>query len=287
MRQIKRGDSGAGLGETLPGAGPEGGLTPGRGPGQCCTMVAKSQSKSAKAKKPGPGRPKAGGGAPSLPLWRRAAGWARRAGLAVAAGFVTLIMIFSFAPPPGDPYQWSESWRLGGIRHEWVDWEGIAPVMARAAVAGEDANFCLHWGFDMGAIRASIDSGAKRGASTISQQVVKNVFLWQGRSWPRKAMEALLTPVVELMWTKRRILEVYLNEAEFADGIFGVQAAARNLFGVDAKDLSPEQAALLVAVLPDPKGRDAAKPSTFLRKRAAQILDGAATIRGGWAGKLL
>ena len=160
-----------------------------------------------------------------------------------------------------------------------VGWDEIAPVMGRAAVAAEDANFCNHWGFDMIAIRAAIEEGGNRGASTISQQVTKNVFLWQDRSWLRKAMEATLTPAVELVWTKRRVLEVYLNVAEFDEGVFGVQAAARHYFGVDAKDLSAVQAARLAAVLPDPKGRDAAKPSDFVRKRTRAILAGAETIK--------
>jgi monofunctional biosynthetic peptidoglycan transglycosylase len=151
--------------------------------------------------------------------------------------------------------------------------------MARSVVASEDANFCEHWGFDMKAIRAALDEGAGRGASTISQQVAKNVFLWQGRSWPRKALEALMTPVVELFWSKRRILEVYLNVAETGKGIFGVEAAAQHYFGVSAAKLSPPQAALIAAALPDPTGRNPARPSGFLRARARAILDGAATIR--------
>lgn len=147
----------------------------------------------------------------------------------------------------------SEAWRLGGIEKDWVAWEDIAPVMGRSAVAAEDANFCNHWGFDMAAIREAIEQGSNRGASTISQQVVKNVFLWQGRSWVRKAMEAVLTPMVELVWSKQRILEVYLNVAEFGEGVFGVQAAAQHYFKVDAKDLTAVQAARLAAVLPNPK----------------------------------
>jgi len=151
-------------------------------------------------------------------------------------------------------------------------------VMARSVVAAEDANFCQHWGFDMKAIRQALDEGAGRGASTISQQVVKNVFLWQGRSWPRKAMEAALTPLVEAVWTKRRILEVYLNVAEFDEGVFGVNAAAFRYFRTTPDRLTAEQAALLAAVLPDPKGRSAAKPSAFVSRRARQIADGARTI---------
>jgi monofunctional biosynthetic peptidoglycan transglycosylase len=196
----------------------------------------------------------------------------------VAALYAALILLFALVPPPINIYQAQEWWRLGEIRKDWVSLEEIAPVMARAAVAAEDANFCTHWGFDMAAIRQAIEEGGNRGASTISQQVVKNVFLWHGRSWPRKAAEALLTPVVELVWSKRRIVEVYLNVAEFDEGVFGVQAAAQNHFGVDAADLTPTQAARLAAVLPDPKGRDAANPSDFVRRRTRAILSGAETI---------
>ena len=198
--------------------------------------------------------------------------------LGVVGVYAALIVIFAVVPPPGNLYQWSESWRLGGLQREWVAWDGIAPVMARSVVAAEDANFCLHWGFDMAAIRDAVQEGSNRGASTLSQQVTKNVLLWQGRSYVRKAMEAVLTPAVELVWSKRRILEVYLNVAEFDEGVFGVQAAARHHFGVDAADLTPTQAARLAAVLPDPKGRSASDPSDFGRKRSRSILSGAETI---------
>ena len=112
--------------------------------------------------------------------------------------------------------------------------------MARSAVAAEDANFCQHWGFDVAAIKLAIAEGSERGASTISQQVVKNVYLWHSRTWFRKAMEASITPLMEAIWSKRRIIEVYLNVAEFDEGVFGVDAAARHYFGVSARDkLSP------------------------------------------------
>jgi monofunctional biosynthetic peptidoglycan transglycosylase len=216
--------------------------------------------------------------APRRAPLRRALRWIGR-GLAGLAGlFAGLILVFALVPPPINLYQIAEAWRLGGIEKDWVGWDEIAPVMGRSAVAAEDANFCNHWGFDMAAIRLAIEEGSNRGASTISQQVAKNVFLWQGRSWPRKAMEALLTPAVELVWTKRRILEVYLNVAEFDEGVFGVQAAARHYFGVDARELSASQAARLAAVLPNPKQYDAANPSAFVKKRARQIAAGAETI---------
>ena len=216
--------------------------------------------------------------APGLSLWRRVSRFLRRAFLFVAGGYGVLIVLFSFLPPPINFYQMGEAWRLGGIEKDWVSWDEIAPVMGRSAVAAEDANFCLHWGFDMAAIRAAVSEGEGRGASTISQQVVKNVFLWHGRSWLRKAMEAVLTPVVELFWSKQRILEVYLNVAEFGEGVFGVQAAAQHHFGVDAKDLTATQAARLAAVLPDPKDRRASDPSSFVRKRTQSIISGAETI---------
>jgi len=173
----------------------------------------------------------------------------------------------------------SEGRRLGGVDQQWVELEQIAPVMARSVIAAEDANFCLHWGFDMMAIRDALEGGSGRGASTISQQVVKNVYLWQGRSWLRKAMEALITPVLETIWSKRRIMEVYLNVVEFGDGVFGIEAASRTYFRVGPDQIGASQAARLAAVLPDPKGRSATNPNAFVRKRSAAIIDGAQTIR--------
>jgi len=216
-------------------------------------------------------------------VFRRVFRWLRRGILGVSGLYAALILIFAVAPPPTNIYQMQESWRLGGIQKDWVGWDDIAPVMARSVVAAEDANFCLHWGFDMAAIREALDEGSVRGASTLSQQVAKNVFLWHGQSRAsravRKGFEAVLTPAIELVWTKRRILTVYLNVAEFGEGVFGVQAAAQHHFGVDARDLTPQQAARLAAVLPDPKGRDAGNPGSFTRRRANQIMDGAETIK--------
>ena len=237
------------------------------------------------SKKPRPSRSKAAKAAAAQaiarrPLWRRALRWAGRGLLGLAGLYLLLILLFAFVNPPSNLYMWSEGRRLGGVDQVSVNLADMAPVMARSVVAAEDANFCLHWGFDMAAIRAAAADGGNRGASTLTQQVVKNVFLWQGRSWIRKAMEAVITPVVELVWSKSRILEVYLNVAEFDEGVFGVQAAAQHYFGVNAADLSPTQAARLAAVLPDPKGRSASKPSSFVRKQARQHESGAETIKG-------
>ncbi len=205
--------------------------------------------------------------------------WLRRAVLGAVAAVLALVLLFAVINPPRGIYMIAEGQRHGGIERTWVKRDRISPNMMRAAVAAEDANFCLHWGFDMAEIRRALDRGAGRGASTISQQTVKNVFLWHGRSWPRKAMEAVLTPVVELFWSKGRILEIYLNVAEFDTGVFGVEAAAQHYFGTSAADLTLQQAARLAAILPDPKGRSASRPSAFVQRRAAAIADGAATIR--------
>ncbi len=205
--------------------------------------------------------------------------WLRRGVLGLLGLAAALVVLFAVVNPPITHTIWAEGRAQGGVTRDWVPMEAIAPVMARAAVAAEDANFCRHWGFDIDAIRAALAEGSRRGASTISQQTVKNVYLWQGRSWTRKALEAVLTPLVELVWTKRRILEVYLNVAEFDRGVFGVEAAARRYFGKSAAELSAEQAARLAAVLPEPKGRDAANLSPWLMRRAAAIEDGAETIR--------
>ena len=192
---------------------------------------------------------------------------------------LALVLLFAAINPPITHTIWAEQRRLGAVERDWVAIEQIAPVMARSVVAAEDANFCLHWGFDIEAIRAALEAGGQRGGSTISQQVVKNVFLWQGRSWIRKALEAAITPAVEAVWSKRRIVEVYLNVAEMGEGVFGVGAAAQEYFGVTPDKLSPQQAARIAAVLPAPRSRSAANPSAGVRRRAASIADGAATIR--------
>lgn len=204
--------------------------------------------------------------------------WVGRVFLAGFALLMALVLLFSVINPPITHTIWSEYRRLGKVERDWVPLEQIAPVMARSVVAAEDANFCLHWGFDVNAIRAAIGEGSGRGASTLSQQVVKNVFLWQGRSWIRKALETAITPLVELTWSKRRIVEVYLNVAEMDEGVFGVAAAAEGYFGVTPDKLSAQQAARIAAVLPNPRERSASDPSPRLRKRAAAIMDGAATI---------
>ncbi len=239
-------------------------------------MAKSKTSKSPTRKKGKAGASKSGSGFHPI-IWVRR--WLRRVVFGFIAAIALAVAGYAFLNPPTTPYMISEKMRLGWLDHQWVNVDEIAPVMLRSVVAAEDANYCSHWGFDMSAIRAAIDDGASRGASTISQQVTKNTYLWQGRSWPRKALEAILTPLIELVWSKRRILEVYLNVVEFDEGVFGIEAASRHYFGVGPSELSARQAARLAAVLPNPKRRSASKPSTALRKKAARILDGAATIR--------
>lgn len=212
-------------------------------------------------------------------FWRAVRRWVLRLCGAVALLFLALVLLYAVVPVPTTAYILSENRRVGGIERDWVPMEDISIHLQRAVVAAEDANFCLHWGFDMDAIRDVIAEGSARGASTISQQTVKNTFLWHGRSWLRKAMEAAITPVMELVWSKRRVLEVYLNVAEFDEGVFGAEAAAQHHFGVSAADLTLRQASLLAAVLPNPQARSASNPGGFVDRRAHSIADGAATIR--------
>ena len=216
---------------------------------------------------------------PKRSLRARLRRWVWRGVFAFLALVAICLFAYKFINPPGGFYMLSEARRLGDIDRQWAPMEEIAPVMARSVVAAEDANFCLHWGLDVNAIRDAMESGGTRGASTISQQVVKNVYLWHGRSWLRKSLEALLTPAVEAVWTKRRIIEVYLNVAEFDEGVFGIDAAAYHYFKTRPSELTATQAARLAAILPNPKGRSASNPSSFVRKRAASIVDGAATIK--------
>lgn len=161
-------------------------------------------------------------------------------------------------------------------QHEWVPWERISPHAAVAVIAAEDQKFPAHDGFDFAAIEKAVTDAQRgrrlRGASTISQQVAKNLFLWSGQSWARKALEAWFTVWIELLWPKQRILEVYLNSAQFGSGTWGVEAASRRYFGKPAARLSPRDAALLAAVLPSPTRYRVVNPGPYVRQRQAWIL---------------
>jgi monofunctional biosynthetic peptidoglycan transglycosylase len=170
------------------------------------------------------------------------------------------------------------------FRHEWRDWNRIGKNAAVAVVASEDQNFPYHHGFDFKQIDRALEERERgrrvRGASTISQQVAKNLFLWPGQSWVRKGLEAGITVLIEALWSKQRILEVYLNVAEFGRGTYGVQAASRRFFRKDAANLTAADAALLAAVLPAPRRFKADAPSGYVRRRQAWILHQMAALGG-------
>ena len=186
--------------------------------------------------KPAPKKPRYRTGAPHRAFmaiantWRRFRRWVLRLSALVLVLLLAWVLLYRFVAPPGGLFMWQEYRRLGEISRQWVPLHQIAPIMARSVVAAEDANFCRHWGFDMSAIRQVIEQGAARGASTISQQTVKNVFLWHGRDWTRKALESGITLLVEASWPKARIIEVYLNIAEFDEGVFGGRGCRTALF---------------------------------------------------------
>lgn len=163
-----------------------------------------------------------------------------------------------------------------GLDHRWEPIERISPSMVRAVIASEDARFCVHHGFDFQAIDKAMQHnerrpGKVRGGSTISQQTAKNVFLWPERSWVRKGLEAWYTVLIETVWGKRRIMEVYLNTVELGPGIYGVEAASQHYFHESAARLTPEQASRLAAILPSPLKWKAVDPGNYVRKRTGRI----------------
>ena len=162
------------------------------------------------------------------------------------------------------------------IHHHWVPLESMSPHMPVAVMASEDSRFLLHHGFDFNAIgkaaRHNISGGKKHGASTISQQTAKNVFLWQGRSWIRKGIEAYFTALIEVFWSKQRIMEVYLNSIEMGNNIYGVSACAEYNFGKTADGLSRGDCALIAATLPNPRKFSSKYPSAYMLKRQRQIM---------------
>ena len=170
------------------------------------------------------------------------------------------------------------------IAYDWRDLEAISPNLPVALVAAEDQRFADHYGFDIEAIEKAQKNNARgrkvRGGSTISQQLAKNLFLWSGRSWVRKGVEAWYTLLIEAMWPKRRILEVYANVVEFGDGVYGAQAAARTYFRKDARRLSAAESARLAAVLPSPRRYSAARPGPYVQRRTRAIQRQARQIGG-------
>ena len=171
-----------------------------------------------------------------------------------------------------------------GFHRDWRSLDRISPNLVLAVIAAEDANYCRHHGFDIAAIERALKHNKKkpgriRGGSTISQQVAKNVFLWSGRGWIRKGFEAGYTVLVEVLWGKRRIMEVYLNVVEWGPGVYGAQAASRRWFGVDADQLTARQAAALAAILPSPRRWKASDGGPYVRRRISRITAAMGTVR--------
>ena len=193
------------------------------------------------------------------------------------------VLVHALVPPPVTMLMAQQAVGGHGLDYRWRGLNDISPNLVYSAIAAEDARFCAHRGFDMEAIQKALahnEGGGKvRGGSTISQQTAKNVFLWPGRDWIRKGLEAGYTVLIETLWGKRRTLEVYLNVAEWAPGVYGAEAAARHWFGKSARDLTPQQAARLAAILPSPRGYKAAPPGPYVRRRAARIQASARVVR--------
>lgn len=195
---------------------------------------------------------------------------------------VLLVETFLFFPPPASSFMIKRY--VDGlfqrdtppkVHYQWVDWELISPHMALAVVAAEDQKFPHHWGFDFQSIGDAIQerrtTGRVRGASTITQQTAKNLFLWEGKSFIRKGFEAWFTLLMETLWSKRRILEVYLNIVEFGDGVYGVHSAAVMYFNKEPSQLTRREAARMAAVLPNPKRFCVVSPSGYIYQRTKDI----------------
>lgn len=191
---------------------------------------------------------------------------------------VFLVLLFKWVPVPGTPLMAIRALSSDSpprYEHDWVSMENISPNLQLAVVASEDQKFLSHQGFDVEAIEKAIENNKKgkrvRGASTISQQTAKNVFLWQGRSWLRKGFEVYFTFLIELLWDKERILEVYLNSIEMGDGVYGAEAAAQFWFNKPAAKLSQSEAAAIAAILPNPRVYKASPASNYIGNRKSWI----------------
>ena len=197
-------------------------------------------------------------------------------------GSVALTIIYRFVPPPFTylMIQRLVEQKMDGedlkLRKDWVSIDEMSPYLVRAVIASEEQHFNEHWGFDIEALQKAYQHNQKskkvKGGSTISQQVAKNVFLWPGRSYIRKGLEAYFTILIEITWSKKRIMEIYLNEIEMGNGIYGAEAAAKKYFRKPAKDLSKRESALVAAVLPNPIRWTPANPNAYIQRRQYRIL---------------
>ncbi|MEN9336418.1 MAG: hypothetical protein RLZZ500_1405 [Bacteroidota bacterium] len=197
-------------------------------------------------------------------------------GLSVAS-----VILFRWVPIPFTPLMVTRAIenKFDGkemiCNHDWVPIDSISVNLQKAVIASEDGTFTKHWGFDFGAMQKAFKNNNKgrriKGGSTISQQTAKNVFLWQGRSYIRKAFEAYFTVLIELFWSKERIMEVYLNSIEMGDGVYGAEAAAQYWYGHDVKSLTKDEAAGIAAILPNPRKYKPINSSAYIQKRKAKI----------------
>ncbi len=205
---------------------------------------------------------------------RRAMRWSFWILASIAGLFVALVLAYAVVPPVST-LMLARWLTFSGAQRDWVAIEDISPHLPRAVIAAEDSRYCQHGGVDWTALQQVIEEagedGPARGASTIAMQTAKNVFLWPSRSVVRKGMEIPVALVIDTVWSKRRVMEVYLNVAEWGEGIFGAEAAAQHHFRKSAKALSPREAALLAAVLPNPIRRNAGRPSAYVSRRAGTI----------------
>jgi monofunctional biosynthetic peptidoglycan transglycosylase len=232
--------------------------------------------------KPRPPRPRVKPSAKPKPQWLRKIILAL-----VVIGFivpVSLTLIYRFLPPPITILMIQRSIEGKGLDYRWRPLRKISPALAQAAIAGEDARFCEHHGFDFNALEKAMAHnerrpGKIRGGSTISQQTAKNVFLWPARSYVRKGLEAYFTILIEVGWGKRRIMEVYLNVVEWGPGLYGAEAAAQHYFHKSAAKLTRLEASRLTAILPSPLKWRAAKPGPYVQKRSRRIGGAMGTVR--------
>ncbi|NBB17683.1 monofunctional biosynthetic peptidoglycan transglycosylase [Caulobacter sp. SLTY] len=193
------------------------------------------------------------------------------------------VLVYRFVPPPVTILMVQRLFEGKGLDRRWVSLRKMSPALPNAVIAAEDARYCSHFGFDFEALEKAMAHnkrrpGRIRGGSTISQQTAKNVFLWPQRSYVRKGLEAYFTVLIETLWGKKRIMEVYLNTVEWGPGLYGADSAARKYFGVGADQLSPTQAARLAAILPSPLKWRAAKPGPYVKKRSRRIGAASGTV---------
>lgn len=198
------------------------------------------------------------------------------------------VVLLRVVPPPMTFLMTTRLLEGEGRRYDWRSLDDISPRLVEAAIAAEDSTYCRHHGFDMKAIERALKANERnekrgrsriRGGSTISQQTAKNVFLWPGRDWIRKGLEAGYTVMIETVWGKRRIMEVYLNVAEWAPGVYGAEAASQHWYGKSARDLTAREAARMAAILPSPRRYQAASPGPYVRRRASRIQAAMGTVR--------